>query len=131
MGNYRRPAHGARLCLCASLTTGTLANNKLQYVDAIRGLAIMAVLLVHCGQHGTNHYPAPITQAIVNGQMGVQLFFVMSAFTLFLSYVNRQGRERFAIRNFFIRRVFRIAPMYWLGIAYYLPSRLCRRGHGP
>jgi peptidoglycan/LPS O-acetylase OafA/YrhL len=61
------------------------------------------------------------------GQMGVQLFFVMSALTLFLSYDRRQGRELHVDRNFFVRRFFRIAPMYYLGILYYL----WQNGRGP
>ena len=48
----------------------------------------------------------------------MQLFFVVSAFTLWLSMANRK-QEKHPTRNFFLRRFFRIAPMYWLGIAFY------------
>ncbi len=101
--------------------------NKLGYVDALRGVAILAVILVHCAQYGANDYPTAIRTVFGMGQMGVQLFFVMSALTLFLSYDRRQGKELHVDRNFFIRRFFRIAPMYYLGIAYYL----WQNGRGP
>ena len=51
------------------------------------------------------------------GKYGVQLFFIASAFTLFLS---RHRRSEVGNKNFFIRRFFRIAPMYYLGIILYL-----------
>lgn len=102
-------------------------SNKLAYVDALRGVAILAVILVHCAQYGANDYPAAVRTVFGMGQMGVQLFFVMSALTLFLSYDRRQGKELHVDRNFFIRRFFRIAPMYYLGIAYYL----WQNGRGP
>lgn len=95
---------------------------KLRYVDALRGLAITGVMLVHCGQFGSGErLLPPLFRTIVNqGQLGVQLFFVVSAFTLFLSLRRRMGVEKAPVRNFFIRRFFRIAPMYYLGICFYL-----------
>ncbi len=103
------------------------ASRKLDYVDALRGMAILAVVLVHCDQYGTNDHPTVFHSIFGSGAMGVQLFYVMSAFTLFLSCDRRGDRELYPNRNFFIRRVFRIAPMYWLGIVYYL----WQNGRGP
>lgn len=97
---------------------------KLRYIDSLRGLAILAVLMVHCGQYGINKYPDLIANIINTGGRGVQLFFVASAFTLFLSLARRSETVK---SNFYIRRFFRIAPMYYLGIAYYL----MQDGYGP
>lgn len=93
---------------------------KLKYIDALRGIAILGVMAVHTGHSGYNKYPIAFTQLIDQGAKGVQLFFVVSAFTLFLSYQTRQQNETHTARNFFIRRFFRIAPLYYIGIAYYL-----------
>jgi peptidoglycan/LPS O-acetylase OafA/YrhL len=95
---------------------------KLRYVDALRGLAITGVLIVHCGQIGScERFLPSLFQTIVNyGQLGVQMFYVVSAFTLFLSFSRSMGVEKAPVRNFFIRRFFRIAPIYYLGICYYL-----------
>lgn len=49
------------------------------------------------------------------GQRGVSLFFIVSAFTLFLSYDNRRDEQR-PTRNFFLRRFFRLAPMLYVAI---------------
>ena len=93
---------------------------KLKYIDAIRGIAVLAVIIVHTGQYGTNNYPQIIKTLIGHGARGVQLFYLASAFTLFLSFNYRKESEAKPNRNFFIRRFFRIAPMYYLGIVYFL-----------
>ena len=93
---------------------------KLDYIDALRGLAILAVLTVHTNQYGNTTLPNTIKNIIGEGSRGVQLFYLASAFTLFLSFKNRYTKEILPFRNFFIRRLFRIAPMYYLGICYYL-----------
>lgn len=94
--------------------------NKIGFVDGLRGIAIVGVLIIHCGQVGTNNYSVFFQNIIVNGAIGVQLFFVASAFTIFLTYGNRYGKETNLVRNFFTRRFFRIAPMYYLGAVYFL-----------
>lgn len=93
---------------------------KLDYIDALRGLAILGVIAVHTSQYGSHKLPYYILDFVNQGARGVQLFFLASAFTLFLSFKNRIHTEKNAVRNFFIRRFFRIAPMYYLGIFYYL-----------
>src|SRR6185295_1431327 len=93
---------------------------KLDYIDALRGIAIGGVLLVHCGQAGTNNYPSILQCIILNGAIGVQLFYVASAFTIFLTFADRYENEVHHTTNFFIRRFFRIAPMYYMGMVYYL-----------
>lgn len=93
---------------------------KLRYIDALRGLAILGVVVVHTSQYGHDiptFHPA-LLSLVSSGARGVQLFFVASAFTLWLS-MSRRKVEQHPTRNFFIRRVFRIAPMYWLGILFY------------
>jgi peptidoglycan/LPS O-acetylase OafA/YrhL len=94
---------------------------KLKYIDALRGVAIVGVLMVHCGQTGSNeNLPSFLQSVILNGAYGVQLFYVASAFTLFLSLAHRDKAHGSIWFDFFTRRFFRIAPMYYLGICYYL-----------
>jgi len=95
----------------------------------MRGLAILAVLAVHCRGYvdGGDLIPKAINLLIDQGPRGVQLFYVASAFTMFWTLTKRSENESSPTRNFFIRRLFRIAPMYWLAIAYYL----WQNGTGP
>lgn len=96
---------------------------KYQYIDSLRGIAILLVILVHVqfieGITPSISYFSPTAfQFMANGHLGVNLFFVVSAFTLMMSHQKRQYEEH-ANRNFFIRRFFRIAPMYYLAIVYF------------
>lgn len=87
------------------------------YVDALRGVAVLMVVMAHT--------PVPPDSAVLTllntvGAYGVQLFFILSAFTLFLSLDARRDSEARPILFFFIRRVFRIAPAFYCAAAFYL-----------
>lgn len=82
--------------------------------------------MVHITQRtsGVNDYLPPFVSSLMyNGLQGVQLFYVLSAFTLFLSFADRQN-ERTPVKNYFIRRFFRIAPLYYLAVVIYYLIRL-------
>ena len=92
---------------------------KLDYIDILRGIAILMVMVVHTSQavNGVSQLVGDIDRY---GQMGVQLFFVASAYTLCFSRINRAG-EKQPLISFLIRRFFRIAPLYYVAIiAYFL-----------
>ena len=91
---------------------------KLQFIDCLRGIAILMVIMNHADWYlpKMNGY----LQTISNyGQMGVQLFFVVSAFTLCLS-MDRRNNNGENLKTFYVRRYFRIAPLYYLGIPLYM-----------
>ena len=89
---------------------------KYAYIDAMRGFAILLVILVHTSQSIADKTPAVMSAAL--GQFGVQLFFVASALTLCLSYEQRLD-EKHRLVAFLLRRWFRIAPLYLIGILLY------------
>lgn len=94
---------------------------KIEFIDTFRAFAIIGVIVLHTSQYGSSSNLHIIFRRIIGeGARGVQLFYLASAFTLFLSFKYRSGKEKSPIRNFFLRRFFRIAPMYYLGIIYYL-----------
>jgi peptidoglycan/LPS O-acetylase OafA/YrhL len=95
---------------------------KFKWVDALRGYAVLAVLFVHCREATVSSFPGPaiLSNIFFQGSRGVQLFYVASAFTLFLSMGFRAKDEINPNKNFFIRRFFRIAPMFYLALVYYL-----------
>jgi len=92
-------------------------NYKLAYIDTLRGIAILMVIAVHTSK-SLNSMSPQMEILMQYGQMGVQLFFVVSAFTLLLS-MKRHQKEKYKLSDFFIRRFFRIAPMYYFGIILY------------
>ncbi len=92
-------------------------SQRYAYIDALRGMAFLGVLSVHASIHAGMVPGMPLW---VSGAFGVHLFFLVSALTLLISHEARRGRERQPLRNFFLRRFWRIAPLFWLAILLYL-----------
>ncbi|MEO7213495.1 acyltransferase [Mucilaginibacter sp.] len=89
---------------------------KLNHIDLLRGVAVILVVITHVALTDLNISEVSRSRLIF-GQIGVQLFFFLSAYTLCRSMNVR--REQSYIRNFYIRRLFRIAPLYYTGIVLY------------
>jgi peptidoglycan/LPS O-acetylase OafA/YrhL len=89
---------------------------KLDHIDSLRGIAIIMVILLHVAQ-SQPYFVHIINKSFIYGKFGVQLFFFLSAYTLCMSM--RLRAENNAIIKFYIRRFFRIAPLYYFGIIIY------------
>jgi peptidoglycan/LPS O-acetylase OafA/YrhL len=93
---------------------------NLDYVDMLRGLAIIGVLLAHSAYGmsaaGLHQLPFRIEWILAAGKHGVTLFFVVSAFALMRSISLRHKLESRPIQKYFLRRFFRIAPAYYIVI---------------
>lgn len=83
----------------------------LDHLDALRGYAILAVIATHVGSAFPG-LPPIAHHALQSGQTGVQLFFVVSAVTLLHSWTARHD----GAGPFYLRRFFRIAPMWMLAV---------------
>lgn len=90
---------------------------KLDYIDALRGVAVLLVIAVHFGLSLSKD--SPYAHIARFGQYGVQLFFVLSAFTLCLSLKKAEGNSPVTYAGFMVRRFFRIAPLYYAAILAY------------
>jgi peptidoglycan/LPS O-acetylase OafA/YrhL len=100
---------------------------KYNWIDFGRAIAILLVILVHVGQKFSNSNF--LSSIIKMGDMGVQLFFILSSITLFNSFENRFEKDG-CNRNkfFFIRRFFRIAPIYYLSAIFYTLIKISETG---
>ena len=85
-------------------------NERLQEVTFWKGIAIMMVILTH--SHQMFSLPLSIRLIPMFGQMGCQVFFVLSCFGLCLSY-ERNSPNYF---DFIKRRLRSISTGYWLAI---------------
>ncbi len=93
---------------------------RLDFVDSLRGLAAIYIVVFH-----TVRVPAPNlvvphwAQAIVvGGGSAVTLFFIISAFSLCHTMKAHAGQQG-EIRDFYIRRLFRIAPLFYVMLVFY------------
>ena len=109
----------------------TAEPERLLYLDALRGWAILLVVLTHAAQGEAAvealTWAAPASPVLAlpgwlaticaRGGSGVHLFFVVSALSLTFSIrARREGR----LSAYLTRRFFRLAPMFYVGIALYL-----------
>lgn len=88
------------------------ARTHLGFIAALRGYAALYVFLFHLVYYPGLPLPVWTGNFIRAGGTGVTLFFIISAFTLSLSmrgHIDRPG----ATRGFYIRRYFRIAPLFY------------------
>jgi peptidoglycan/LPS O-acetylase OafA/YrhL len=92
---------------------------RLEYIDALRGLAFLGVLCAHASTE-VEGLPVPVFRLLNHLSCGVQLFFIISALTLFRSFDARRSAEARPLLNFWIRRIFRIAPAFYVAGLFYL-----------
>jgi peptidoglycan/LPS O-acetylase OafA/YrhL len=79
-------------------------------LDGLRGFAIILVLLYH---------NFDFIRIFENAWIGVDLFFVLSGFLITEILTREKTFENF-LRNFYIRRVLRIFPIYYLSLIVFL-----------
>lgn len=84
-------------------------------LDGLRAFSILAVLWHHTVE-GLGVLPADH-----NGFLGVDMFFVLSGFLIVTLILREQRRTgRFSLQQFYVRRVLRIFPAYYLVLAIVL-----------
>jgi len=83
-------------------------------LDGVRGLAILMVLLYHfvAQTTATNRLEAAVLWPLSYGLLGVDLFFVLSGFLITGILYDSRADPRY-FRNFYMRRVLRIFPLYY------------------
>jgi peptidoglycan/LPS O-acetylase OafA/YrhL len=94
---------------------------RFAYIDALRGLAALAVCGVHFYADPSYHqtlqrlFPRWLGYSIATGSVGVQVFFVLSGFVIAHSIRGSRVTARF-LGNFALRRSLRLDPPYWTAI---------------
>src|SRR5262249_33912186 len=83
-------------------------------LDGVRGLAVLMVLMFHFigTTVPTNWVEVAIVQVTKYGAQGVELFFVLSGFLITGILYDTHNNQHY-FRNFFMRRVLRIFPLYY------------------
>jgi peptidoglycan/LPS O-acetylase OafA/YrhL len=83
-------------------------------LDGIRGTAILAVMCYHFGfYHNSQGLLDNLWERVMSiGWVGVDLFFVLSGFLITGILLDAKGSSGY-FRNFYMRRVLRIFPLYY------------------
>jgi len=79
----------------------TLIGRRIPEIDGLRAVAVLAVVLYHYFQAYPQHYPygAGLLSWAKYGDLGVELFFVISGFVITLSLAHQPGPWRFALKR--------------------------------
>lgn len=83
-------------------------DKKTNYLTSIRGIACLIVIIAHI----LASIPSIGVYVSGCGKIGVWLFFVLSAFLLTLQWMKEDKVNIKNIKNFYIKRFFRIYPCY-------------------
>jgi peptidoglycan/LPS O-acetylase OafA/YrhL len=91
------------------------ADGRLDFLDALRGCAALAVVFQHTAQSLWLGYRTFAFSIFDLGNFGVVLFFLCSGFIIPVS-LERQA----SLSGFWLRRLFRLFPLYWSCLAFTL-----------
>lgn len=88
-----------------------ISSNRFKSIDALRGIAAIAVVLYHLVfafhvEYGYSSYPM---LDFKYGFFGVELFFIISGYVIY--YTINQSKN---VKEFLIKRFIRLYPTYWL-----------------
>lgn len=104
------------------------AAERLEGLDSLRAYAASAIIVFHMVHMPHVVLPAGLAFIINNYfGFGVPLFFVVSAFSLTFGYVERLN-TRADIGAFYVRRLARIAPLFYFMLVFQLLSTFASLG---
>jgi peptidoglycan/LPS O-acetylase OafA/YrhL len=95
--------------------------NRIRSLDGFRAVSIVIVILSHA--QASTGFPDILRPILVPGAAGVQVFFVLSGYLITGLLLSEQAAKgKVSLRNFYVRRFFRIVPALLLlvaGVAVY------------
>ncbi len=102
-------------------------------LDGLRGLAALAVVVGHIERYkpGYGFTPLPVPFLPSIGSVAVTIFFVLSGFIITdLLLKERSQKGKINTRHFYLRRMLRIFPLYFLVLStgYFFYAGLSTRG---
>ncbi|MDY3319034.1 acyltransferase [Riemerella anatipestifer] len=95
-------------------------SNKVYFpnLNGIRAIAAFMVIIHHIGQFlGIFDMPNALDTKVIHfiGPLGVTLFFVLSGFLItYLLLAEEKSTGTIALKDFYIRRILRIWPLYYI-----------------
>ena len=95
------------------------AKQRAAGLDLFRVVAAVMVLLFHCNIHHENSF-GPLTEFVSMSAVFMTAFFMLSGYVLFLTYKDKPLVQGSALKNFYLKRVFGIFPLYLIVAVLYV-----------
>jgi len=98
---------------------------RLPNLDVLRFILIVYVIMIHLSQLSLNQGLPNLNFLFENhkGNEAIDIFFAMSGFLIIRIIYKAKVKKRFSIRRFYMRRILKIFPLYYLivifGFIYY------------
>ncbi|MFM8427438.1 MAG: acyltransferase family protein, partial [Chloroflexota bacterium] len=97
--------------------------NRVKELDGLRGIAVALVMALHLFKRAGYFTEHPILEGFITfttvGWVGVDIFFTLSGF-LITSILLKSKTDEHYFKNFYVRRVLRIFPLYYAAILFVL-----------
>ncbi|MBT8267065.1 MAG: acyltransferase [Bacteroidia bacterium] len=93
---------------------------RLPNLDVLRFILIVYVILIHLSQLSLNQGLPNINFLFENhkGNEAIDVFFAMSGFLIIRIIYKAKVKNRFSIRKFYMRRILKIFPLYYLIVIF-------------
>ena len=92
-----------------------MGNVRIRNLDTFRAIAAIVVMIGHIELFRQNHLGSSWFEVVPSGHTAVMMFFVISGFLI--TFLLTREKERYGIislKDFYLRRVLRIYPLYYL-----------------
>lgn len=94
---------------------------RIQGLDGLRAISVITVIMSHAELWQRFGISSESLTSIFSANLGVRMFFALSGFLITFLLIKEQDQTgRINVRDFWIRRVLRIFPLYFLAITIVL-----------
>lgn len=88
---------------------------RVKNLDTFRAIAAIVVMIGHIELFRKNHWGCSLFNVVPSGHTAVMMFFVISGFLItFLLTKEKEKYGTISLKDFYIRRILRIYPLYYL-----------------
>jgi len=105
--------------------SATRSAGRLEFIDAIRGIAAVLVMVEHYSERWFTQAFLPVTDYVNLGRIGVITFFVVSGFVIPMSIERKNN-----LKEFWISRFCRLYPAYWTALILFVLLSILESRYG-